>query len=116
MPIRSRKKASTRRGAGGALLPRSGNTSLPQHWIARYDVVVTLGGPPCPNRCESTSTTAKEAQGYWANSPDLDGLTVAADTREEVMQEAQWGGRDAVNLQGVREKPELVFTSAEYKE
>lgn len=59
---------------------------------------------------------SQEAKGYWANSPDLDGLAVAGDTREEVMQEAEWAAETLLDLQGVREKPDLVFADAEFKE
>lgn len=55
-----------------------------------------------------------EAQGYWASSPDLDGLTVAGDTRDEVMQEARWAAETLLDLAGVRGVPELTFNDAEY--
>jgi predicted RNase H-like HicB family nuclease len=55
-----------------------------------------------------------EARGYWANSPDLDGLAVAADTRDELMQEAQWAAETLLDLAGDTEKPELTFADAQY--
>lgn len=53
---------------------------------------------------------------YWADSPDLDGLTVEASSREELRQEAQWAAETLLDLQGIREKPELVFEDAPVEE
>lgn len=57
-----------------------------------------------------------EAKGFWADSPDLDGLTVAGDTREEVMAEARLAAETLLELSGVSDKPELTFADAEYRD
>lgn len=56
-----------------------------------------------------------EAQGYWANSPDLSGLSASGDTRAEVMQDAQCAAELLLELDGITEKPELSFEDAVYK-
>jgi predicted RNase H-like HicB family nuclease len=59
---------------------------------------------------------SQEANGYWAASPDLDGLAVAGDTRQEVMQEAQWAAETLLQLAGNPATPNLTFADAEYVE
>lgn len=53
-----------------------------------------------------------EAQSYWANSPDLDGLAVSGKTRAEVEQEARWGAETLLELAGVAGAPKLTFQDA----
>lgn len=57
----------------------------------------------------------QQVQRFWADSPDLDGLTVEAGTREELRQEAQWAAESLLDLAARRESPELIFQDAVYK-
>ena len=56
-----------------------------------------------------------EAKGYWANSPDLSGLSASGNTRAEVMQDAQDAAELLLELDGATVKPELSFEDAVYK-
>lgn len=52
---------------------------------------------------------------FWADSPDLDGLTVEAATRDELRQEAQWAAETLFDLAGRHGVPELSLQDAVYK-
>lgn len=41
-----------------------------------------------------------EVQRFWATSPDLNGLTVEADTHDELRQEALWAAETLLALAG----------------
>jgi len=56
-----------------------------------------------------------QARRFWADSPDVDGLTVEAGTREELRQEAQWAAETLLELAGRAGAPELTFQDAVYK-
>lgn len=52
----------------------------------------------------------REANVFWATSPDIDGLAVEAATLEELVQEAALAGRELVELQlGVSPTTDPVF-------
>lgn len=40
----------------------------------------------------------KDVNSYWANSPDLNGLVVAADTLEELHKEVSYAALDLIDL------------------
>jgi predicted RNase H-like HicB family nuclease len=56
-----------------------------------------------------------EVESYWANSPDLDGLSASGKTRGELEQEAQWAAEALLELAGVKAPPELTFMDAVYR-
>ena len=55
---------------------------------------------------------SQDANSYWANSPDLDGLSAYGKTREEVEREARWAAEALLELAGVNAAPELTFQDA----
>lgn len=56
-----------------------------------------------------------EVRRFWADSPDLDGLTVEASSRDELRREAQWAAETLMELAGRPGAPELTFQDASYK-
>lgn len=59
---------------------------------------------------------SQEAHGFWAESPDLNGLAAAGDTRAELEKEAQYAAETIYEFQGRREHPQLVFRDAQFSE
>ncbi|VTU20187.1 hypothetical protein SRS16CHR_02592 [Variovorax sp. SRS16] len=59
---------------------------------------------------------SQEARGFWAESPDLNGLAASGDTRAEVEQEARWAAETIYEYQGRGEPPNLVFRDAKISE
>ena len=55
---------------------------------------------------------SQAAHTYWANSPDLDGLSASGATRAEVEQEARWAAEALLDLAGVQGTPEVTFQDA----
>lgn len=53
-----------------------------------------------------------EVQGYWANSPDLDGFVVTGATRNELEKEARLAAGTLLELAGVDGEPEIRFEEA----
>ena len=51
---------------------------------------------------------------FWADSPDLDGLTVEAGSRDELRQEAQWAAETLLDLAGRPGVPQLTFQDADH--
>ena len=56
-----------------------------------------------------------KVQRFWADSPDLDGLTVEAATRDELRQEAQWAAETLLDLAGKTGVPDLTLQDAVYQ-
>lgn len=59
---------------------------------------------------------SQEAQSYWAESPDLNGLAASGKTRAEVEQEALWAAESLFELAGIEGQPELTFRDAKFTE
>ena len=57
----------------------------------------------------------REVQRFWADSPDLDGLTVEAASRDELRQEAMWAAETLMELSGIAGTPELKLRDAVYR-
>ncbi|MDB5957703.1 hypothetical protein [Ramlibacter sp.] len=56
-----------------------------------------------------------EVESFWADSPDLDGLSASGKSRVEVEQEARWAAETLLELAGVQEPPRLNFEDAVYR-
>lgn len=56
-----------------------------------------------------------ESKSFWANSPDLNGLAAAGDTRKEVEREALLAAETLFEIQGIDGVPELVFVDAKFE-
>lgn len=54
-----------------------------------------------------------EVDGFWANSPDLDGLVVTGSTRGELQEEARAAAATLLELEGIRAVPDLQFVDAQ---
>lgn len=54
-----------------------------------------------------------DAQSFWADSPDLDGLAASGKTRSEVEREAFWAAETLFEIHGLPGEPHLVFQDAE---
>lgn len=55
-----------------------------------------------------------EADSYWAESPDLNGLAASGKTRQEVEREALYAAETLFEIKGIKAQPKLTFRDAEY--
>lgn len=59
---------------------------------------------------------SREGKGFWANSPDMNGLAAAGDTRAEVEKEARLAAQDLAEYLGIEGDLEFQFQDAEFPE